>query len=220
MSPASSYTLTIDKSAFIDNQASLGLGAGGAISISNPGQVTIRNSTFSGNIAAGGSALAIGATATGRPRVELIHVTVANNTNGISTQSIILFNGISVGIRNSIIADNIGNACSSSLSTGSETTASFIEGTSNCGTATLSGDPLLGALTGNYYPLLDTSRAIGAGNASYCAQLPTDQIGGTRQSSACDMGAIENSRSAPVADRYANADADPYADTHTGGHHR
>ena len=70
--------------------------------------------------------------------------------------------------------------------------------------ATLTSDPALGALTTSapfYHPLGDTSIAIGAGNATYCAQLPTDQIGNARpqpNGSSCDIGAIESARGMPL----------------------
>ena len=86
---------------------------------------------------------------------------------------------VQIGIRNSIIANNTGDACRADTGF-SEITASLVDGFEFCGTPTLTSDPALGSLTGNYFPLLDTSPAIGAGNATYCAQLPTDQIGNAR----------------------------------------
>ena len=111
----------------------------------------------------------------------------------------ILFSGMPVGFRNSIIANSSsGRACHGSNVTVSN---SIIEGESSCGGSPITSDPALGSLTGNYYPLLDTSPAIGAGDATYCAQLPTDQIGNERPQptgSTCDIGAIESARGMPL----------------------
>ena len=165
-SASNAYTLTIDKSAFIDNQGSLDDSFGGAIYVLNPGQVTIRSSTFSGNSARNAGAIVIVASIEGMPRAELIHVTLANNTTHRPGAAAISFSGIHVGIRNSIIANNaISIDCTNLII---EVTNSIIEGANSCETATLTSDPALGSLTGNYYPLLDTSPAIGAGNAAHC----------------------------------------------------
>ena len=50
------HTLSINNSAFLDNNA-MDDGEGGALDINFPGQVTIRNSTFSGNSANNGAAI-------------------------------------------------------------------------------------------------------------------------------------------------------------------
>ena len=90
------YTLAIDNSAFINNQGSASESFGGAIDVLNPGQVTIRNSTFSGNSARNGGAILFNASLTGIPSTmaELIHVTVVNNTSHRPGASAINFSGM------------------------------------------------------------------------------------------------------------------------------
>ena len=214
-----SPTLTITNSAFINNHSS-NTGSGGALYVANGGQISITNSTFSGNSASVGGAILLVANFSGRPQANLVHVTVTNSTTRTGGDAAVSFDGQQTGaIRNSIIANNSGGACFSRSST-IVITASLIEGANTCGTATVTSDPRLGSLNGNYYPLLDTSPAIGAGNTTYCSA--TDQIGNTRPNpsgSTCDMGAIESSaldaRADGDADSDGYADADGYRDTDT-----
>ena len=196
---ASAPTLTINNSAFINNVAGTRaeVNAGGAISTSNAGQINITNSTFSGNAAYEGGALSITITAGSRPTANLIHLTISNTNSYSSTGSAIDFEGTQRGaIRNSIIANHTaGQACEGQATI----TNSIIEGTNDCGGSPITSDPALGSLTGNYYLLLDTSPAIGAGNAAHCTA--SDQIGNMRPiptGSSCDIGAIESARGMPL----------------------
>ena len=198
---ASAPTLTINNSAFINNVAGTRaeINAGGAISTTNAGQINITNSTFSGNAAYEGGALSIriAAGSSSRPTANLIHLTISNTNSYSNTGSAIDFEGTQRGaIRNSIIANHInGQACEGQATI----TNSIIEGTNQCGGSPITSDPQLGSLTGNYYLLLDTSPAIGAGNATYCTA--SDQIGNMRPiptGSNCDIGAIESARGMPL----------------------
>ena len=199
----SPLTLTINNSAFIDNIAG-GINTYGGAIFTQDVAVNITNSTFSGNTAFGGGAVRFAVTshALNMLTVNLIHVTVSNTNNLSGSSASVEFFGTSLSltgnIRNSIIANNIsGIACAPALVT---VTNTLIEGTNDCGTTTLTSDPdFAGLTTGNYYPLLDTSPAIGAGDPTYCTT--TDQTGSTRPDPAgttCDIGAIESSRGVPL----------------------
>ena len=92
----------------------------------------------------------------------------------------------------------------------------------NCTAATLSGDPALGDLSSSapfYFPLGDTSTAIGAGDSTYCTAA--DQIGNMRPNpagSTCDIGAIESPRGMPLATETPTATNTPTStptSTHT-----
>ena len=195
--------LTINNSAITNNQATGFSSVGGAVYVNANGPVSIRNSTFANNQAASGGAIYVENPTTSAQAVELIHVTISNNTTttGNSFRGALHINGSrSLIIRNSIIANNGDRNCASR---GATLTNTLIEGTSNCGTATLSSDPALGALSGNpaYFPLLANSPALEAGDSTTCASLTTDQIGGTRPQPAgttCDLGAVESALRAPT----------------------
>ena len=195
--------LTITNSAFTNNRSQRVSDAGGAVYVDANGPVSIRNSTFANNQAGSGGAIFVENPTTSAQAVELIHVTISNNTTtpNLTINGALHVNGSrSLIIRNSIIANNGGRNCASQRAT---LTNTLIEGTSNCGTATLSSDPALGALTGNpaYFPLLANSPALEAGDSTTCASLTTDQIGGTRPQPAgttCDLGAVESALRAPT----------------------
>ena len=103
-----SPTLTITNSAFINNHSS-NTGSGGALYIANAGQITITNSTFSGNSASVGGAILLVANFTNRPQANLVHVTVTNSTTRTGGDAAVSFDGQQTGaIRNSIIANNSG----------------------------------------------------------------------------------------------------------------
>ena len=220
-------SLTINNSAFINNHAP-GISSGGAIWIKTPGQVTIRNSTFSGNSANWGGAIDFfanvpGSLQSGSPRAELIHVTVINNTTHSADPSgaIDISSGQPVGIRNSIIANNPGGNCRIYSNGDVEITASLIEDENDCGSATITSDPALGSLSGAYHPLLGNSPALGAGASAHCTAA--DQLGNARPNPAgsnCDLGAVESSLSlsqnseeepteTPTADPTATSTRDP-----------
>ena len=198
-------SLTINNSAFINNHAP-GISSGGAIWIKTPGQVTIRNSTFSGNSANWGGAIDFfahvpGSLQSGSPRAELIHVTVINNTTHSvdSSGAIDISSGQPVGIRNSIIANNPGGNCRIYSNGDVEITASLIEDENGCGSATITSDPALGSLSGAYHPLLGNSPALGAGASAHCTAA--DQLGNARPNPAgsnCDLGAVETNQNPPT----------------------
>ena len=182
-------TLTISGSAFKDNSAMKGgaiydeaLGTGG-------NWVTVTNSTFSGNSASeiGGTAYLVSGS-----NSKFFHVTIANNTApnvGGIFQAPSSNDRHNHNIYNSIIAGNGGGDCSVQWTT--NVSSLIKDGT--CSPA-LTGDPILGTLTGSpgYYPLLNGSPAINAANRDHC--LDTDQAGRSRPwpaGGACDIGAYE-----------------------------
>ena len=202
--------LTVNNSTFKNNRAvSNSAGArGGAVYAAIA--ITIRNSTFSGNSATNdtdtgtGTGGAIALYHGGTTPSELIHLTVAGGNTADSGAGVYTHGSARFNLRNSIIANNNGTEdlnCQSD--TDLTVTASLVETqTSECPAATLTGDPVLGSLTGSpaYFPLGDTSPAIGAGDSMYCTAA--DQIGNTRPDpagSSCDIGAIESARGMPLA---------------------
>ncbi len=163
-----SAVITVTRSTLANNHAS----NGGAIYATST-RLHVENSTFYGNTAdAHGGGIYNSGTATIR------NSTFSHNNPGIrSTGSMV--------ISNSIIANSVGGDC-----VGATTSNTLIEDGS-CG-ATLSGDPMLGALQNNGGTTLTMmpsvcSPAINAGSAS---ALATDQIG-QASVGARDLGALE-----------------------------
>ena len=104
-------------------------------------------------------------------RSELIHVTVSGNSATSEGGGLYIGDGSQVDIRNSIFANNgVDVHC---LSNDVRLSGTLIESSSgHCPAATLSSDPMLGTFTGSpgYFPLSDSSPAIGAGDSAYCTR--------------------------------------------------
>jgi hypothetical protein len=188
------------------------LAAGGGISNEGNGQVTIVNSTLSGNSAVGnnqgqpvGCCGAIWTESEGSVAID--SSTIAGNSANRSGGGIL--GGIYMAMTNSIVANNVGGNCYISILS----TASKGYNISSDATCNLTGagdlnniDPRLGTL--GYYggatetiPLLTGSPAIDAGDPTGCTDnqgnlLKTDQRGMPRpdreDKAGCDMGAYES----------------------------
>ena len=199
--------LSISNSSFSGNSAE---SAGGAIA--NAGELSINGSSFSGNSAEYGSAiynwgeLVISSSSFSGNSAESAGGAIYNGKDGELSISESSFSGNvadsyggaignlgELSIINSIIAGGSGDACYSEGRL-KRNIHNFIEDGS-CSPA-FRGDPGLGALvvptdgSPAYYPLLEGSRAIDAGDNTTCSE--TDQIGTARpQGPVCDIGAYE-----------------------------
>ena len=180
-------------------------GEGAGIFTDGVATTTLTNSTLVNNSATiiGGalSQYSSGATTT------LTNSTLVNNSataggGGFRTSGSTLY------VRNTIVANNVPDSCW--ITSSSVAVVASLSDDSTCSgfTVTPYGDLNLGPLEGNpaYFPLLNGSAAIDAGDATYCPS--DDQRGATRpQGNGCDIGSYEASfaASAPVA----NADSYP-----------
>ena len=217
-------TLVVNNSSFIRNHATAGGGAinlwygtgdirnssfvynsagsyevGGAIRVSEGAKLEASNSSFNGNSADRGGAVASEVRSpAGRvvpSATTLTHVTIMKNYAKTAGS------GISIGaydknfnLRNSIIAgtpiraDAPAGLCVGPLN---ENLGNLIADGS-CGSMP-GGDPMVADMTGApaHFPLLDGSPALDAADARYC--LETDQTGAPRPIGVgCDIGAIES----------------------------
>ena len=194
------HTLIVENSSLRNNETRFRFGLGGAIYARESQAITIRNSTLAGNRAFHGGAIYLENDRDNR--ATLTHVTVVNNNSDVTgTGAVHAIGAQRMRFENSIFASNGGGNCEDSPVNSVELASTLITGGSRCPATTLTADPALGALTGSpaYYPLLDSSPAIGAGNSSHCTA--SDQIGNSRPDPAgsnCDIGAIESARSMPV----------------------
>jgi hypothetical protein len=199
-------TLTIANSTISGNTASGvcnplrgGICVGGGIF--NGGTLMITNSTITGNNAGNyGGGIANGNVTT------INSSTISGNSVPAQTEG----GGISGGaiIRNSIVADNSGGNCNSTITSKGYNLSS--DGTCDFdNTGDLNNtDPKLGTFGNNggptqTIPLLSGSPAIDAGNPNGCTDsqghlLKTDQRGKTRPNredkNGCDMGAFERQK--------------------------
>ncbi len=173
----------IQKSSFTDNRA---VTSGGAIH--NDGELTIENSTISGNIAAslgGGVFTNSGATTTMR------HVTIALDASDSTSDGLGFYRGGTTYLYNSIVAGGAESGQSLCAGMGSLTQAGSLVQDNSCSPA-LNGVAGLGGLTGSpaVHALRGSSPAIDAASSAHC--LGSDQIGTARpQHLACDIGAFE-----------------------------
>ncbi|MCY3979195.1 MAG: hypothetical protein OXG23_13935 [Chloroflexi bacterium] len=194
----------IRNSSFVENSANQ-YERGGAILVSIGVKLDVSNSSFQGNSADRGGAVASQVkTHDGRiipSTTTLTHVTIMKNY--VKTAG----SGISIGafdknfnLRNSIvaglplIADSIAKYCEGPLN---ENIGNLIADGSCASMA--GGDPMLGEMTGApaYFPLLDGSPALDSADARFCSA--TDQLGTARpQGGGCDIGAIESTTAIPV----------------------
>jgi hypothetical protein len=193
-------TVTINNSTVSGNRANVG----GGIYNDNLGTVTINSSTVSGNTASGPEGFGFGGGIANSGTLTINNSTVSGNSadrngGGISGYST---------LQNSIVANNSGGNCDSSMNSNGYNLSS--DNTCNFnGTGDLNNtDPKLGQL--GYYggatqtiPLLSGSPAIDAGNPNGCTDsqghlLKTDQRGEPRHdkedTSGCDMGAYERQK--------------------------
>ena len=174
----------INGSSFIRNRSD---NIGGAIGTWGSGDISVTNSTFSGNSARSG-----GAVYSGGASMTLTHVTIAGNTASEGGAIYTFENYPSrVSLRNSILFDERDRIALCHGETFAESQGNLI-GDDSCGAAGVSGDPHLDALTGTpaYHPLQRGSAAIDVAAPAYCAG--TDQRGRARpQGARCDIGAIE-----------------------------
>ena len=177
----------VTNSSFVDNRALDADGHGGAIYAWNTDALDISNSSFTGNKAQKG-----GAIAARRAYVTLTHLTLVDNAGygsgiyrGLAPSG--LYSG-GIRLRNSLLASQ-GDApdCQGRLT---QSIGNFIADGS-CAPK-LSGDPLLVENAGSlrYFALSAESPAIDAGYPGYC--LATDQLGTARSDFGnCDIGALE-----------------------------
>lgn len=174
-------SLILTRSTLLSGEA----GAGGAIFNGATGTLTVINATIGQNQAA----LGTGGVVNAGGAVKLVHTTIAENSEGVTS-----LGGTTVLI-NSIVAGNIDDNCIGDIvSTGhnldDDHTCGFMAGGDLSGT-----DPQLGTpawVDGSYYmyPLEEGSPAIDAGDNSQCPD--SDQRGLSRpQGLACDLGAFE-----------------------------
>jgi CSLREA domain-containing protein len=196
-------TVTIDRSAFIENTAGITGGAGAYFA----GVVSISNSTFAGNTtpAQGGALFSEGA-------VTLTNVTVSGNTGTLSSGGIRVVNGTSVLLRNSIVAGNQGGNSSPDVWGQVTSLGNNIVGIVGASSGWLASDlvnrdPLLGPLAdyGGFGPSflpLPGSPALDAGQncvvnltcggPNSAAALTTDQRGVPRPAGRIvDIGSVE-----------------------------
>ena len=193
--------ITISGSSIYNNTSGrTSFDAGGGLSLYGSGvrSLILKNSTVYANTSYTGSGLYIqNGTAT------VTHVTFTGNVVDCANCASVRNDGATLKMRNTIVANtaggNVNNPpkdCSGSLN---ENFNNLIED-GTCSPA-VSGDPKLASMTTGmppYYVLEDDSPAIGAANDTYCAAESTDQAGNARPATGCDIGAVENSRSAPV----------------------
>lgn len=187
---AQSGSLTITTSTFSNNMANLG---GGVFVWS--GTSSIANSTFAGNSSNhGGGIITLGNTAISNSTFSR-NTSTAGGGAGIS-------NGGALNLYNTILANSTpGSDCfnnGGAVVTGSNNLIEIDAAAPNtCGTASLTGDPVLGSLVGSpaYFPLGAGSPAINAGDDAICAAAPVNnasQNGVTRpQGAHCDIGSYE-----------------------------
>ena len=206
-------TAVIRRSVFRNNTANTNNpyvypnGVGGAISTvdSTRLHLTIENSTFYGNEAKNlGGALYL-RQGSNQGSVTLKHVTIVGNTapankgGGVMAARSGLVDAVKLHLYNSLLANNgAGKDCQGTAVT--ESLGSLSQDGS-CANSTVTGDPLLGAVTGTgsraHYPLRAGSPALDIGSPTHC--LSTDQIGTSRpQAGKCDAGAIERPFTPPA----------------------
>lgn len=166
----------------------------GGVHANFQGQVTISNSTLSGN----STPFSGGALGLPSGQATLDHVTIANNSAGAAGGGIFTVSTGKIRIRSSIIADNtapIGNDCSSNALRA--VGVNLVEDTGFCtiaGGSTISADPVLGPLQNDGGPtethaLLAGSPAIGVLTAGSTCQSPDQR--GVPRAAPCDLGAYE-----------------------------
>lgn len=186
-----------------------GAGLGGAI-FSEAGTVFIRNSTFKGNTATGGSGGNPGSSRGGaifarNGNINVANSTFSNNTTGSSTAGALFYVadtglGGNLNITNTIMANNGAAECDTTTNAGGTFTnagkSNLIMANGTCTDVVSTINPNLGALQINppgltpTMAITNTSSAYNAGDGP--TSLPTDQRGITRpQAGGFDIGAFE-----------------------------
>lgn len=220
---AAATAVTISNSTIADNRVTGGLvsGLGGGISVL--GDLTLTNSTVTGNSAestagmvqGGGVLAALDPTATEPSKVEIVNSTIAGNSVGAAGVGggLAIYNptpGVvtTLSMKNTIVAGNSGPGGTSDCGAvamltsdhniSSDASCMFTDAGSKQNT-----NPLLGGLANNggetdTLALQPGSPAIDAGANAGCP--PTDQRGVSRpQGAACDVGAFELAPAPPAA---------------------
>jgi CSLREA domain-containing protein len=183
---AASGDLTVTMSTFSNNIANLG----GGIFIAS-GNAMIGNSTFSGNRGSGVQNIGV---------LILRNSTFSGNTSNIAGG---ILNQGTLHMHNTILANSItGRDCFTNIGSPVSGSNNLIEADglspNDCGTALVTADPSLGALTGSpaYFPLNNNSPAINRGDDAYCVPAPvynTSQNGLARpQGTHCEIGSFES----------------------------
>jgi uncharacterized repeat protein (TIGR01451 family) len=207
--------VTISNSTIADNRVTGGLvsGLGGGISVL--GDLSLTNSTVTGNSAestvgmvqGGGILAALDPTATEPSKVDIVNSTIAGNSVGAAGVGggLAIYNptpGVltTLSVKNTIVAGNSGPGGTSDCGAVAMLTSDHnISSDASCMFADAGSkqntNPLLGGLANNggetdTLALQPGSPAIDAGTNAGCP--PTDQRGVSRpQGSACDVGAFE-----------------------------
>lgn len=185
-------------------------GGGGGVDISGVSNVSVTNTTISGNSAParfGGAINSIGHTGTS---VHIVSATLAGNTTGIYA------NLPGEVIIADTLLNNPGVNCSGPISSTDYNLSSDVSCTALTQPHDLTNTvPLLGPLSDNggptqTQPLLPGSPAIDAGGTSANGCPITDQRGVSRpQGAACDIGAFESYSPPPPAPRGSGVQPPP-----------
>ena len=208
-----SGSATITNSTFKDNRGAI------ASAILNSGELTITNSTFTGNKDGSGVIY-------NWPMEQPLRIrnsTFANN-GATAVQISPYYSGSASNayLRNNIMTQSGGYSdCRTNGALGENVNNIISLGSACASPDNISGDPMLGALTGRtpYFPLLPGSAAIDAGSntAGHCPAY--DQRGMTRPlGDGCDIGAYEYDPANPPVTLTPTATHTPTStptDTHT-----
>lgn len=194
-------SVSVDRSLFSSNNVEGTMAAvGGAIAMSQGGNLAVANSTFSTNKAWRGGALYV-SNGTAVIRSSTFTGNDATGTGDQITGDVAAMDrGATMSFANTVMEDNDAGQvdCNTAYWTPQVTYSSLggllSDENSGCGTNTMIADAKFEALanwggpTSTRMPKSD-SPVLGAGVAAYC--LPVDQRGVPRPSSGCDVGAVE-----------------------------
>ena len=200
-------SVVITKSYFAMNNAGV---AGGGMRLEE-GDMYIKNSTFTGNVAARGGGIYARGSIISNPVLDITHTTFAYNVANEVDNGGNIYNrrwgggalnvGGSVSVENSLFATNLHMDCQ--LENGMNYSTSGTYATDHTCASILEPNPLIGPLMNNgggtkTHALLSGSPLIDI--LSGCAGLVDDQRGVARpQGSACDPGAYEFDPTDPPA---------------------
>lgn len=170
-------TLTLTTVALVSNRATVNSGGG----ILNTGELTVVNSSVSGNNAA----VAGGGIANTGTAFSVVNSTVVANTNGG------IFNGGTMSLENSILANNIGEVDLANTGTVDTDSPNLVADGSLTGASVLNVDPLLDM---NLVPAANSPVLDGGDSLLVPSALTSDLDGDTRvQGLSVDLGAQESS---------------------------